>query len=92
MEMSAMPEQTATVTVSAALVARLEQLERALAHARGRGRADELRRQRDELAIELERIARLGDVATEASSRLRPLARQAADGSVAPEELAEACA
>jgi len=74
--------------VSRALLDRVDRLERS--NAQLRTRADTTTAERDALAVELQRLDRLADVAREAASRLRPMSRGVAEGTVPAEDLAAA--
>lgn len=86
------PVEDATVAavVGRALVDQVSRLERS--NAQLRARADATTAQRDALAVEVQRLDRLADVAREATSRLRPMSRGVAEGSVPAEDLAAAIA
>jgi hypothetical protein len=83
-------DATIAAVVGRALVDQVSRLERS--NAQLRARADAITTQRDVLAVELQRLDRLADVAREAASRLRPMSRGVAEGTVPAEDLAAAIA
>jgi len=83
-------DATVDAVVERALVDPVARLERS--NAQLRARADATTAQRDALAVEVQRLDRLADIAREAASPLRPMARGVAEGGVPAEDLAAAIA